>query len=301
MATRILVSGGTGSVGILLCEFLTTKGYEVSLLSRKKRENSKYNTFLWNYKEQFIEDQAFDNCDYIVHLAGAGIADKAWSKAYKNEILESRIETTKLLYKTLAKRNHKVKAIISASAVGYYGQQTSSKVFEEQDEPGNDFVASVCKQWEQEVRQFDKLGIRRVTMRIGIVLMKKGGALQKMVQPFKMNAGAALGSGKQFIPWIHSTDLIRIIVQSIEDKTMSDVYNCVAPDAIDNLGFSKAISKRLGKKMWLPKVPGFALKLLLGERAVLLTEGSRVSSDRILRSGFSFKFPDLTSSLEDLL
>lgn len=301
MGKHVLVSGGTGSVGVLLCEYLTGKGYEVSILSRRKRQDSKYQTFLWNYKANFIEEQAFDNCDYIVHLAGAGIADKAWSKDRKKEIIDSRIETTKLIYNSLAKRKHKVKAIVSASAIGFYGQQTSQTIFKEQEAPGNDFVAEVCKLWEEEIRQFQKLGIRTVTMRIGIVLMQKGGALEKMVQPFRMNVGAALGTGKQYIPWIHNKDLIRIMLQALESDSMKNAYNCAAPDPVNNLTFSKAIAKKLDKTIWLPKVPAFALQLLLGERSILLTEGSRVSSDKILQTGFKFEFPDLEAALDDLL
>ncbi|MGI9532806.1 TIGR01777 family oxidoreductase [Lutimonas sp.] len=301
MATRILVSGGTGSVGVLLCDYLTSKGYEVSILSRTRRAGSKYTTFLWDYKDQFIEEQAFDNCDYIVHLAGAGIADKAWTNERKKEIIDSRVETTKLIYRSLAKRKHQIKAIVSASAVGFYGQQTSPVIFKEQDAPGNDFVAQVCKQWEEETRPFENLGIRTVNLRIGIVLMQKGGALEKMVQPFKMNIGSALGTGKQFIPWIHGKDLIRIISKALEENSMSNAYNCAAPDPVDNIGFSRAIAKKLGKSMWLPKVPVFVLKLILGERSILLTEGSRVSSDKILQTEFKFEFPDLESALDDLL
>jgi len=179
MATRVLVTGGTGSIGVLLCEYLTGKGYEVSILSRKKRKNSKYPTFVWNYKDNFIESQAFDNCDFIVHLAGAGIADAAWTEERKKEIVDSRVKTTRLLYDTLSNREHKVKGIVSASAVGYYGQITTSKTFKEEDPSGTDFVASVCKLWEDEVNRFNNLDIRTVNLRIGIVLMRKGALLKK--------------------------------------------------------------------------------------------------------------------------
>ena len=301
MATRVLVTGGTGSIGVLLCEYLTGKGYEVSILSRKKRKNSKYPTFVWNYKDNFIESQAFDNCDFIVHLAGAGIADAAWTEERKKEIVDSRVKTTRLLYDTLSNREHKVKGIVSASAVGYYGQTTTSKTFKEEDPSGTDFVASVCKLWEDEVNRFNNLDIRTVNLRIGIVLMRKGGALEKMIQPFKMNVGSALASGKQFIPWIHIADLNQIVLQSIQSSSMKSAYNCCAPEPTDNLHFSKAIAKKLNKKIWLPKAPGFVLKLILGERSILLTQGSKVSSDKIIETGFQFKFPKLESALSDLL
>lgn len=301
MASTVLVTGGTGSIGVLLCEYLTELGIEVRVLSRKKRENSTYKTFLWNQDEHFIEAAAFEKCDYIIHLAGAGIADAAWTPKRKKEILDSRVKTTALLYDFLSSHEHQVKGIISASAVGYYGQVSSSKTFTEEDAPGNDFVASVCKQWESGVNRFNGLNIRTVNLRIGIVLMKKGGALEKMIQPFQYNVGSALGSGKQFIPWIHVTDLKRIISHSINTPTINAAYNCCAPEPVDNLTFSKTIAKILNKNMWLPNVPKFVLRFILGERVILLTEGSKVSSEKIQQTGFDFKFPKLEAALHDLL
>ena len=301
MATTVLVTGGTGSIGGLLCDYLSKQGLDVTILSRRKRENAKYKTFLWNQHENFIEATAFDKCDYIIHLAGAGIADAAWTAKRKKEILDSRVKTTNLLYDSLASHNHQVKGIISASAVGYYGQVTSEKTFKEDEAPGTDFVASVCKQWEEGVIRFSDLNIRTVNLRIGIVLMRKGGALEKMVQPFQYNVGSALGSGKQFIPWIHITDLQRIILHSINSADMKGPYNCCAPDSADNLKFSKTIAQVLNKKIWLPNVPKFVLRMILGERSILLTEGSKVSPEKIIQSGFEFKFTKLQSALHDLL
>ncbi len=301
MATSVLVTGGTGSIGVILCDYLKSQGFEVSILSRKKRENSIYKTFIWNYKDNYIEKEAFNNCDYIIHLAGAGIADNAWTPKRKKEILDSRVKTTKLIYDSLSSQDHQVKGIIAASAVGYYGQISSKKIFKEEDSPGTDFVASVCERWEKEVNRFNKLKIRTVNLRIGIVLMQKGGALEKMAQPFYWNVGSALGSGHQIIPWIHITDLKRIILQSTSSSTMNGPFNCCAPDAADNDKFSRSIAKTLGKKIWLPKVPKFILKIMLGERAVLLTEGSKVSSEKIVQTGFEFKFPKLKPALHDLL
>ena len=301
MVPTVLVTGGTGSIGSLLCEHLEKQGFEVSILSRKKRKNSKYKSFVWNYKENYIEPAAFEKCDHIIHLAGAGIADAAWTKERKKEILDSRVRTTGLLYDFLASHQHHVKSIISASAVGYYGQVTSAAVFKEEDAPGNDFVASVCKKWEEGVNRFSDLHIRTVNLRIGIVLMKKGGALEKMVQPFRYNVGSALGSGKQFIPWVHIADLKGIIIQSVNSSEMKGAYNCCAPEPADNKEFSKSIARVLNKKIWLPNVPKFILKMILGERVVLLTEGSKVSSSKIMKTGFEFKFPNLESALHDLL
>jgi len=301
MVPSVLVTGGTGSIGRLLCEHLEKQGFRVSILSRKKRDNSKYKTFVWNYKENYIDPAAFEKCDHIIHLAGAGIADATWTQKRKKEIIDSRVKTTALLYDFLSSHKHQVKSIISASAVGFYGQVTSAKTLKEEDTPGNDFVASVCKQWEEGVNRFGDLDIRTVNLRIGIVLMKKGGALEKMAQPFQYNVGSALGSGKQFIPWVHISDLKDIIIQSVNSSEMKGAYNCCAPEPADNAHFSKSIARVLKKKIWLPNVPKFVLKIMLGERSVLLTEGSKVSPEKIIETGFEFKFPNLEPALYDLL
>ncbi len=154
MAIKVLITGGTGAIGSQLCDFLSEQNIEVSILSRSINKNSKYTTYLWDYENSLIDNKAFEQCDYIIHLAGAGIADKRWTKSRKNEILHSRVKTTALLFKALSNTNHKVKGIISASAVGYYGQITTPLNFKEDDPPGNDFVATVCKAWEAEVDRF---------------------------------------------------------------------------------------------------------------------------------------------------
>ncbi len=301
MAIKVLITGGTGAIGSQLCDFLSEQNFEVSILSRSKNKNSKYPTYLWDYEHSLIDKQAFEQCDYIIHLAGAGIADKRWTQERKKEIRNSRVKTTALLYKSLSNTNHKVKGIISASAVGYYGQITTPLNFKEEDPPGNDFVASVCKAWEAEVNRFNELSIRTVNLRIGIVLMKKGGALEKMTQPFRWNVGAPLGNGKQIVPWIHISDLNQIVIQALMTSQMEGAYNCCAPDAVNNATFSEQIANTLGKSIWLPHVPSFILSLLLGNRAVLLTEGSRVSAKKILNTGYVFNYPKLQQALKDLL
>ena len=169
--TKVLVTGGTGSVGKELCDFLSSNNFEVSILSRSRNENSKYKTYIWDYKSALIEKESIETCDYIIHLAGAGIADKRWTESRQKEILESRTKTTSLLYKAISTSKHKLKGFISASAIGYYGQINSDAVFSEKDPPGNDFVAHVCKSWEKEVDKIANLGIRTVSLRIGIGLM----------------------------------------------------------------------------------------------------------------------------------
>jgi len=299
--TKVLVTGGTGSVGKKLCDFLSERNFEVSVLSRSRNENAKYKTYLWNYKEALIENEAVETCDYIIHLAGAGIADKRWTPARQKEILDSRTKTTSLLYKVLSKGNHNVKGFISASAIGFYGQKTTELVFKEEDEPGDDFVANVCQAWEAEVKNIENLGIRTLNLRIGIVLMKQGGALEKMTQPFHWNLGAVLGHGKQIIPWIHFRDLNQIILKSIQSNEMNGAYNCCAPEQVSNAEFSKLLAKCLGKTIWLPHVPSLLLRLMLGKRSILLTEGSKIATGKIQQTGFKFKYPKIEAALKDLL
>ena len=301
MSVKVLITGGTGSVGRKLSEFLSQHNIEVSILSRTKKDSATYKTYLWDYKHQLIDKDAFTDCDYIIHLAGAGIADKRWSESRKKEILDSRVKTTDLLFNALSTSKHQVKGIISASAVGYYGQKTTDSIFKENDKPGDDFVAEVCKAWESAVNQFKSLGLRTVNLRIGIVLMKKGGALEKMARPFHWNLGAALGNGQQMIPWIHLTDLNRIIFQALQSTQMEGPYNCCSPEPASNSEFSNQIAAVLGKSIWLPNVPSWVLRLMLGSRSVLLTEGSSVSAEKILKTKYQFKYPKLSAALQDLL
>lgn len=299
--SKVLVTGGTGSIGGRLCDFLSNLNFEVSMLSRSKNQSSSYKTYKWDQQYALIEKEALENADYIIHLAGAGIVDKKWTKNRKNTILQSRVGTTKLLHKALSKTKHNVKAVIAASAVGYYGQTTTDHVFLEDDPPGTGFAAYVCEKWEQEVQKINELGIRTVNLRFGIVLMEKGGALEKMAAPFYWNLGAPIGSGKQIIPWIHIKDLNQIILQAIQSTSMKGPYNCCSPDIVTNREFSRQIAETIGKKMWLPHIPEFMMRLILGERASLLLEGSAVSAGKILNTGFTFNYPELNNALRDLL
>jgi uncharacterized protein (TIGR01777 family) len=301
MTAKVLVTGGTGSIGRLLCDFLTKKGYEVSVLSRRRSTSSKYKTYLWNYKENFIEEEAILTCDYIIHMAGAGIADKRWTSQRKKEIIDSRVKTSTLLFKTLSNHKNKVKGFISASGAGYYGQLTSDKTFLETDLPGSDFIGQTCKQWEAAVNQIKTLNIRTVNLRIGMVLMKNGGAIEKMAKPFQLGLGSALGNGNQIIPWIQANDLQRIILQAIVNKDMHGPYNCCSPETTHNLEFTKTLANTLHKKLWLPHTPVWLLKIILGQRSILLTEGSKLSTKRLLSTGFAFNYPCLQDALSEIL
>lgn len=285
---------------MLLCKFLKERGYEVSVLSRRRTENEKFKTYLWNYKENFIEKEALASCDYIIHLAGAGIADKRWSNQRKKEIIESRTATSKLLYDTLKHEKNQVKAVISASGAGYYGQITTDKIFSESDSVGSDFIGQICKEWEETVNKIQTLGIRTVNLRIGLVLMKNAGALEKMTPAFRLGLGSVLGSGRQFMPWIHINDLLSVFYMALSNKAFIGPYNCCSPETVSNMEFSKTLAKSIHKKIWLPNTPAWVLKIILGQRAVLLTEGSKLSAQKLLSSGFEFKYPHLEDALNHI-
>ena len=298
---KVLISGGTGSIGNLMADFLHRQGHEVGLLSRSRQNGGTFKTYQWNIKENYLDPEALESCDYIIHLAGAGIADKAWTAGRKKEIIESRVLSTDLLYNQVKKHKTPLKAFISASAVGYYGQVTSDKIFTEKDKSANDFVGKTCFLWEQSAERFEELGIRTLRLRIGVVLMEKGGALEKMAQPIRMGVGSPLGSGKQYIPWIHVDDLIGMFYKALTSEDMSGAYNAVAPEPASNAEFTRILARVLNKNLWLPNVPSFVLKTLLGERASLVLKGSRVTSQKIESTGFTFKYGSLEPALKNLL
>ncbi len=293
----ILVTGGTGFIGTSLCNLLKAKSYTILILSRTKSDNP--NIFYWSIEDHYIDNEAIVRADYIIHLAGAGIADKRWSKERKRILINSRVETANLLFEKVKELNPNLKGFISASAIGYYGATTSEKIYEEYDAPGNDFISHICKVWEKAANQFNALNIRTVIFRNGVVLSKDGGALEKLSKPIKLGVGAPIGSGEQFMPWIHLEDLCNMYLESIENKEIRGVYNAVAPEHITNKSLTKIIAKKLKKPLWLPNIPAFVMKLILGEMAVILLEGSRVSSEKITLTGFKFRYPKINDALDN--
>jgi len=293
----ILITGGTGLIGKYLSVLLRSKGYKVTVLSRSNSEAP--NSYYWNIEGKFIEAEAIKEADYIIHLAGAGIADERWTKKRKKELIDSRVDSTKLLYENVLKLNPHIKGFIAASGIGYYGATTSAKIFTENDEIGTDFIASICKLWENESLKFDAINIRTVILRTGIVLAANGGAYQKMSKPIKLGIGSVLGNGKQYVPWIHIKDLCNMYISAIENENIHGIYNAVSPEHTTNEVLTKNIALSLNKKIILPNTPGFVLKTLLGKMAEILLEGSRVSAEKILATGFNFEYPTLQKALKD--
>lgn len=276
------------------------RGHHVSHLGRTKHESG-VKSFTWNIAQHQIEREALQGIDTIIHLAGAGIADKPWTEKRKREILESRTNSTRLLYNELKMRSHSVKVFISASAIGYYGFENQEEIFTEESPPGKDFQAVVTQQWEKEVDTIKELGIRVVKLRTGILLSEKGGALKEIMKPVKFYVGAPLGSGNQYVSWIHIDDHCGIFTKAMEDQKMTGPYNSVAVNPTTNGALTRAIAETLHKPLTLPRIPSFVLKLLLGEMAELVLYGNRISAAKILKAGYKFKFDHIDDALKDLL
>ncbi|HTE33622.1 MAG TPA: TIGR01777 family oxidoreductase, partial [Chryseolinea sp.] len=286
-----------------LTDVLVRRGYQVAHLERSRREHGSVKVYTWDIDKQYIEPGALENIGAIVHLAGAGIADKRWTKSRKNEILESRTRSTQLLHHELGRRKHQVRTFVCASAIGYYGIHCKDEIHTEQSEPGNDFLADVTKRWEREADAIKQLGIRVVKLRTGIVLSEKGGALAQMVRPIKFYVGAPLGSGDQYMSWVHIDDHCGLFVKAIEDTHWEGAYNSVAPAPVPvtNKEFTVSVGEVLKKPILLPCIPAFVLKLVLGEMSDIVLHGCYVSAEKVLGSGYEFKFTTLKDALQNVL
>jgi uncharacterized protein (TIGR01777 family) len=296
----VLITGASGLVGSYLSKKLIEKGYHVAILGRKSEKDTTLQKFSWNIEKNEIDENAFENVDYIIHLAGANIGDRRWTVKRKKEILDSRIKSAQLIFQKISENKQHLKAFITASAIGYYGAITSDKIFVETDNASDDFLGETCRLWENAANNFEGLGIRTVKIRTGIVLTNQGGALAKMMTPVKVGLGASIGSGKQFMPWIHIDDLCNIYIKALEDNNMHGAYNAVAPEHKTNSEFSETLTKVLKKAVWVPIVPAIIVRIIFGKMAELVLNGSRVSSNKLIKEGFQFKFPDLSSALADL-
>lgn len=285
-------------IGTRLAELLIDAGYEVALLSRQPNA-SHYRSFRWNPRAGTIDEAAVPYADYIINLAGASVSDGKWTDERKRDIMDSRLGGTTLLARELAKPGHHVRAFVSASAIGIYGN-SGDQIVTEETPPGSpdDFLADVSRQWEMAAQDVEKLGIRTVITRIGIVLSDEGGALVPLARTVKMMAGAPLGSGRQFMSWIHLDDLCRLLMQMLEEPSWQGTYNAVSPHPVTNKEFTETLAEVLHRPLVLPKVPEFALNLMMGEMSEIVLASQRVSAEKVLRQGFTFEYPQLKPALE---
>ncbi|RKS03304.1 MULTISPECIES: TIGR01777 family oxidoreductase [unclassified Flavobacterium] len=299
---RILITGATGLIGSELVKLLLAKGHTVHYLTTSKdkiESQSNYIGFYWNPQEGKIDENCIFEVDAIIHLAGANIA-KRWTNAYKQEIIESRTLSAELLFNLVKKHpSHQIKQIISASGTAIYPDGID-KVYDEATKDSEDsFLSNVVKKWEASVNVFQVLGIKVCKLRTGIVLSNKGGALPEMVKPIKLGFGSAMGSGKQIQSWIHVNDLVALYNFALE-KQLEGVYNAVTSNPISNQVLTKTIAKTLKKSLWLPNIPEFVMKLILGEMSYLLFSSKNLSANKILDLGFQFQFPDIDKAIDNL-
>jgi uncharacterized protein (TIGR01777 family) len=297
---KVLITGGSGMIGLKLSEMLLEKGYKVIWLSRERYIKAEIPRYRWDYRKGEIDIEALEQADVVVHLAGSNLGDDSWTRRKKQKIVESRVLTTKLLLDTYKSLNKKPDAFISASAVGYYGMHSDDNIYNEEDQPArNDFLSRTCKKWESATFQFqEELGVRTVALRTSFVISKESEAFKKMVLPTRFGLGAPMGSGKQYMSWIHLNDLCNLYIKSIEDDMMSGIYNAAAPQHTTNKELMRSIAKELKRPFIIPRIPSFLMKLIMGESAGMVLEGSRVSSQKAIDSGFKFQYPSIKEAIQ---
>jgi uncharacterized protein len=297
----VLIAGGSGLIGRYLTSTLMGEGYTVSHLSRQTNGFGKVRVFRWDPAKGYLNPGVFEGIDYLVNLSGANIGEKRWTRRRKEEILNSRVVSTGLLFKTIEGNGINLKAYISASAAGYYGSVTSDRIFSEDDAPGVDFLGSTCRLWEEGTDQFAGLGIRTVKIRTAVVMEKNDSALSRLMAPARFGLVTRLGSGKQYFPWIHIYDLCNIYLKAIMDENIHGAYNAVAPQHINHNDFVRTMAAVMKRPVFLPPVPSPILRLSLGEMSDIVLKGSRISSDKIVKAGFKFRFDRLDEALKNAI
>lgn len=298
---KVAIAGGTGFVGSRLVERLLAEGHQVLILTRNPasvKPAPNVEVVAYNPKESGAWQQSISGCDAVVNLAGEPIAEKRWTPEHKKEIINSRKIGTQKIVEAISKANPKPSVLVSASAIGYYGTSETT-TFEESSPSGNDFLAQVCQEWEAEAQKVKDTGTRLVIVRIGIVL-GMGGAIGKMIPPFKMFAGGPIGTGKQWFSWIHRDDLVNLILFALKQREVEGVLNATAPNPVRMNEVSQTLGEVLNRPSWLP-VPAFALEVLLGDGAQVVLEGQQVLPKRTITQGFDYQYPTLKQALEEFL
>lgn len=306
MKQTVLITGGTGLVGKALTKALVNKGYKVIILTRDTAGKPQTGSVMyakWDLKKQEIDVTALRATDHIIHLAGAGVVEKKWTAAYKKEIQESRTESSRLIIEALKNNTNKVKTIVSASAIGWYGTDHDHALpFTEEATPDDSFLGQTCKLWEAGIDPVTGLGKRLVKLRIGIVLSNDGGALVEFKKPLRFGVAAILGSGNQMVSWIHIDDLCNLFIAGIEDENLSGSYNAVAPNFVSNKALTITLAKAMKGKFYIPMhVPAIALKIMMGQRSMEVLKSTTVSCKKIQDSGFEFTFKTIEAAIANLV
>lgn len=300
---KIVITGGTGLIGRALTRYWIKEKHEMTILTRKVGDNDKLGSYIkfseWNPKLKKIDPEVINGADAVINLAGASIGENRWSESYKKLILNSRIEGTRCLVETFKTVSVKPKLFISSSAVGYYGT-SANETFTEGSPSGNDFLANVCHEWEATAQEAEKIGIRTVLIRTGLVLSHQGGALEKMLPVFRMGLGGPLASGRQWMSWIHIWDIVQLFDFILTHGEVHGAINACTPNPVSNLEFSRALARTLNRPC-LMKVPAWVLNLALGEMSTLLVEGQKVLPVQAQNLGFQFSFSEIDSAFSNLL
>ena len=285
---NILITGGSGLLGQRLTQQLQAAGHEVVWLGRSGR-SKKVRTAVWNPAQGIIDQDAVNAADAIIHLAGANVAAEKWTSRYKRVIIDSREQSGQLLVSAIKKRSRPLSVFVSASATGWYGLITDDRMHKEDEPPAQDFFGETCQRWEASTSELDNI-TRRVVFRIGVVISKDGGAFPKLAAPVRIGMGSALGTGDQWIPWIHIDDVVGMMRLALDNDQLRGIYNAAAPNQISQQDFTTAVAKFYRRPLWLPKVPAFVLKMMLGEMSGIVLEGCRVDIHRIRNAGYRFKY-----------
>jgi len=299
---KVLITGATGLIGKALSVRLLSEGYHIHYLTTGKskiKSTPECKGFYWNPAKKEIDIEAFKDVSVIINLAGSSIA-KRWTKSYKKQVLDSRIDSLQVLYDAIKSNNLSVDHLISSSAIGYYPNSLTQYYTEEYVSTDVSFLSKVVQDWEAAADKFKSLGIKVSCVRTGIVLSDEEGAFSKLVNPIQKYAGAPLGSGDQWQSWIHINDIVGIYQHILKNK-LEGIFNGVAPNAVTQTNLTKAIAKTLQKPLILPKIPTFVLKTLLGEMHVIVTQGQRVSAEKIKHTGYNFEYFEVNDALKNLL
>ena len=300
----VTITGGTGLIGTALSKFLLSRGYQVIILTRnpksQKITSPGISYAFWDVKEQNVHEEAFKKANYIIHLAGAGVADKPWTEKRKREIVESRTKSSELLIKALTNIPNNIISVVSASAIGWY-QQNKGHQSVETDPPATDFLGETCVAWENAIKPVEELGKRLIILRTGIVLSNEGGAFPAFKRPIQYGIAGILGNGKQLISWIHIEDLCRLYLEAMVNNSWSGVYNAVSPGPVNNRKFTIELAKKMKGSFFLPiPVPNFILRMMLGDRSEEVLKNSNISSNKIKQQGFQFIYPTIDAAFTDL-
>jgi uncharacterized protein (TIGR01777 family) len=300
----VMITGGTGLIGTALSKFLLSRGYEIIILSRdpkpKKNSSAGITYATWNIIGQQINEEAIKKADYVIHLAGAGVADEPWTEKRKKEIVESRVRSSELLISAMRRIPNKIISVVSASAIGWY-QQSKGYQSVETDPPASDFLGETCSAWENAIKPVEGLGKRLVILRTGIVLSNEGGAFPAFKRPIQYGIAGILGNGKQMISWVHIEDLCRLYLEAMVNNAWSGIYNAVSPGPVNNRIFTMTLAKKIKGSFFIPMpVPNFILRTMLGDRSEEVLKNSNISSAKVKQQGFQFIYPTIDAAFSDL-